>query len=226
MNNIKTWKAFTAILLCLLIVVGCLYGFGVGWKNNNTPTLPEKAETDATPVQSTQNETNETPIDGESILTLWTKDAAAKKALIEYMEAVTKEGGADYIPVENRIAVFDLDGTLFCETDPNYFDYCLLKYRVLDDPDYKDNASDFEKEVANKIKEQGAREIYAVCAHGLLSRNAVDRINNSDIKKLVITDSLPIRNLGPKVETLSVAHILADAIQRNHDGQSISGMFN
>lgn len=80
--------------------------------------------------------------------------------------------------------------------------------------------------VANKIKEQGAREVYAACAHGLLSRNAVERINNSDIKKLIITDSLPVRDLGPKVETLSVAHILADAIQRNHDGQSISGMFN
>ncbi len=80
--------------------------------------------------------------------------------------------------------------------------------------------------VANKIKEQGAREVYAACAHGLLSRNALERINNSAIKKLVITDSLPVRDLGPKVETLSVAHILADAIQRNHDGQSISGMFN
>ncbi len=79
--------------------------------------------------------------------------------------------------------------------------------------------------VANKIKEQGAREVYAACAHALLSRNAIERINNSEIKKLVITDSLPIRDLGPKVETLSVAHILADAIQRNHNGQSISGMF-
>lgn len=80
--------------------------------------------------------------------------------------------------------------------------------------------------VANKIKEQGAREVYAACAHGLLSRNALERINQSAIKKLIITDSLPVRELGPKVETLSVAHILADAIQRNHDGQSISGMFN
>ncbi|MBQ8032631.1 MAG: ribose-phosphate pyrophosphokinase [Elusimicrobiaceae bacterium] len=80
--------------------------------------------------------------------------------------------------------------------------------------------------VANKIKEQGAREVYAACAHGLLSRNALERINQSAIKKLIITDSLPVRDLGPKVETLSVAHILADAIQRNHDGQSISGMFN
>lgn len=79
--------------------------------------------------------------------------------------------------------------------------------------------------VANKIKEQGAREVYAACAHALLSRNAIERINQSSIKKLVITDSLPMRDLGPKVETLSVAHILADAIQRNHNGQSISGMF-
>ena len=80
--------------------------------------------------------------------------------------------------------------------------------------------------VANKIKEQGAREVYAACAHGLLSRNALERSDQSAIKKLIITDSLPVRDLGPKVETLSVAHILADAIQRNHDGQSISGMFN
>ena len=137
MKNIKTWKALTAVLLCLLIVVSCLYGFGVGWKNQ--PQAPEAAQT---------------AVDGESILSLWTQDAAAKKALIDYMDAITKEGSADFIPVEKRIAVFDLDGTLFCETDPNYFDYCLLKYRVLDDPDYKDKASDFEKEVANKIKEQ------------------------------------------------------------------------
>ena len=80
--------------------------------------------------------------------------------------------------------------------------------------------------VAQKIKERGAKEVYAVCTHGLLSRNAMERINNSSIKKLVITDSLPVRDLGPKVDTLSVSYLLADAIQRNHNGQSISDMFN
>ncbi len=144
MNNIKTWKALTALLLCALIVVGCLYGFGVGRKDKAPAQTDEPGQTQAAPA----------PADGESMLDLWTADAAAKKTLIDYVGAVTAEGGADFIPVEHRIAVFDLDGTLFCETDPNYFDYCLLKYRVLDDPDYKDKASDFEKEVANKIKEQ------------------------------------------------------------------------
>ncbi len=90
----------------------------------------------------------------EEAFSLWTEDAPARQALTEYMDAITTEGSADFIPAEDRIAVFDLDGTLFCETDPNYFDYTLLAYRVLEDPDYKDKASDFEREVANKIKEQ------------------------------------------------------------------------
>jgi len=153
MKNIRTWKILTALLLCALIVVGCLYGFGVGWKDK-TPALQGESETAEQTGTDKQIEPEETVTDGESILTLWTSDAASKKVLIEYIEAVTDENGKDYIPLENRIAVFDLDGTLFCETDPNYFDYCLLKYRVLDDPEYKDRASDFEKEVANKIKEQ------------------------------------------------------------------------
>ena len=87
-------------------------------------------------------------------LSLWTDTAPAKTALTAYMAAITDPDSADFIPVEDRVAVFDLDGTLFCETDPNYFDYTLLKYRVLEDPSYIDKASDFEKEVANKIKEQ------------------------------------------------------------------------
>ena len=87
-------------------------------------------------------------------LSLWTEGAQAAQELISYVEAVTDEKNADFIPEADRIAVFDLDGTLFCETDPNYFDYTLLAYRVLDDPEYRDRASDFEREVAEKIREQ------------------------------------------------------------------------
>ena len=89
-----------------------------------------------------------------ALLSDWTADARAKGELERYMAAITDPESEDFIPVEDRIAVFDLDGTLFCETDPNYFDYTLLKYRVLEDPDYRDRASEFEKEVAEKIREQ------------------------------------------------------------------------
>ena len=87
----------------------------------------------------------------ESTLMSWYDDSYARNQLVDFMKAITQEGGPDYIPVENRIAVFDFDGTLFCETDLDYFDHLLLAYRVLEDPQYKDRASDFEKEVANKI---------------------------------------------------------------------------
>lgn len=70
-------------------------------------------------------------------LSLWNDTAPAKQALLSYMQAVTDPKSPDFIPVENRIAVFDLDGTLILETDPTYFDWALFEHRVLDDPNYK-----------------------------------------------------------------------------------------
>ncbi|MBQ4251487.1 MAG: haloacid dehalogenase-like hydrolase, partial [Erysipelotrichaceae bacterium] len=132
-NRESFWKTIAIAAIALLLVVSCCYGAGLGWKQ------PEEAKP---------------ATDGASMLTLWTEDARARKELIEYVEAVTDEKNPDYIPVENRIAVFDLDGTLYNETDPNYFDYTLLVHRVTEDPDYIDKASDFEKEVAGKIIKQ------------------------------------------------------------------------
>ena len=74
---------------------------------------------------------------GHEPLSQWNDGAPAKKALSDYVKAVTAKGSADYIPVENRIAVFDFDGTLFLETDPTYFDWLLFEHRVLEDPSYK-----------------------------------------------------------------------------------------
>lgn len=70
-------------------------------------------------------------------LSLWNDTAPAKQALVNYVRAVTDKKSPDFIPVKNRIAVFDLDGTLILETDPTYFDWALFEHRVLDDTDYK-----------------------------------------------------------------------------------------
>ena len=137
-NATTKWKVSTIVVSCLLAAVSTCYGLGVGWKQSVGNDKPAQS-------QMSGNQS------AEDALSLWTKDAEAKEKLVSYMTAITEEGGADYIPPENRIAVFDLDGTLFCETDPNYFDYTLLVYRVLEDKNYKDKASDFEKETAEKI---------------------------------------------------------------------------
>ena len=89
------------------------------------------------------------------------EDAPARTALVEYVAAVTDPAGPDFIPPEGRVAVFDLDGTLFCETDPNYFDYTLLVHRVAEDPDYRDRASEAERETVRKILEMNATGVAA-----------------------------------------------------------------
>ena len=146
-------KVKNLLLTLSLLFTGC----GAKDKTEAPSAASPDATTQAVPGESQETEPvseTEAAPSADEMLSLWTEDAAARKALVEYMDAITDESGADFIPVEDRIAVFDLDGTLFCETDPNYFDYTLLVHRVLEDPDYIDKASDFEKEVANKIVEQ------------------------------------------------------------------------
>lgn len=85
-------------------------------------------------------------------LSLWVKDAASRKALTDYVESVTDKSGPDYIPPTDRIAIFDLDGTLYCESDPTWFDFMLYKHRILEDPDYRDRATDYEKGIAATVQ--------------------------------------------------------------------------
>ena len=79
-------------------------------------------------------------------LALWNDNAPAKVALVKYVNDVTRKGSAEFIPAERRIAVFDLDGTLFLETDPTYFDWLMFEHRVLEDPNYQ--ATDEQKAAA------------------------------------------------------------------------------
>ncbi|MBO7238127.1 MAG: haloacid dehalogenase-like hydrolase [Elusimicrobiaceae bacterium] len=70
-------------------------------------------------------------------LSLWNDSAPAKQALVSYMKMITDKKSPDFIAPEDRIAVFDLDGTLILETDPTYFDWALFEHRVLDDAGYQ-----------------------------------------------------------------------------------------
>ena len=86
-------------------------------------------------------------------LSLWYNTAPAKIALVNYIKMVTDKKSPDFIPVENRIAVFDLDGTLILETDPTYFDWALFEHRVLDDNNYKPNEEQLK--AAKNSREKG-----------------------------------------------------------------------
>jgi hypothetical protein len=72
----------------------------------------------------------------ELIFADWNDGAPALGALINYVETVTDESSPDYIPPEDRIVVFDMDGTLCAELCPTYLEYYLLAWRILKDPSY------------------------------------------------------------------------------------------
>ena len=75
---------------------------------------------------------------------LWNADAPALNALVEYVEAVTDEASPDYIPPVDRIATFDMDGTLMAELAPTYLEVMLLTERILADPTYEPDAEMLE----------------------------------------------------------------------------------
>jgi ribose-phosphate pyrophosphokinase len=81
---------------------------------------------------------------------------------------------------------------------------------------------------ANALVENGAKEVYASCTHPVLSGPAIERIQNSKIKELVVTNSilLPEEKKIEKIVSLSVAPLIGEAIIRIHEEQSVSTLFD
>ena len=82
-------------------------------------------------------------------------------------------------------------------------------------------------EAANALKKNGAKDIYAAITHPVLCGPAMERLSASEIKELVVTDTIPIPEdkKGGKIKQLSVAELLGEAIKRIHNEESISALF-
>jgi len=81
---------------------------------------------------------------------------------------------------------------------------------------------------ADAIRAAGAQNVIACCTHPVLSGNALERLRKSSLQKLVVTDTIPLRDGAralPNVAVLSVAHLIGEAIRRIHNEESISSLF-
>jgi len=91
--------------------------------------------------------------------------------------------------------------------------------------DIVDTASSFV-ECARSLKEAGANRIIGACVHPVLSNKAMEKIENSGIiDKLIITDTIPLKQSSPILEEVSISELLAEAIVRTHNNSSISCLF-
>lgn len=83
-------------------------------------------------------------------------------------------------------------------------------------------------QAASAIVEHEAREVHAVCSHAVLSGPAVDRIADSPLKSLIVTDTIPLSDKAAvceKIEVLSIAELVGEAIIRSATGDSVTSLF-
>jgi len=77
------------------------------------------------------------------------------------------------------------------------------------------------------LKEKGAKDVYCIFSHGVLSNNAIDNLKSAEFKEIIFTNSIPIE--GNKkmdnMKVLSVAPLFGEAIRRIHNGESVSSLF-
>lgn len=81
---------------------------------------------------------------------------------------------------------------------------------------------------AQALKDNGAKRVFAACTHAVLSGPSIDRINNSALEEVIITDTIPSNNkinVCKKLKVLSISSLLAEAIRRIHEETSVSSLF-
>lgn len=119
--------------------------------NENGFTVDDKTD-------AAQEETEGADEDTGEGLEYWSEGSVAAASITDYVKKVTDESSDDFIPVEDRIAVFDLDGTLMGELYPSYFEYMMFIHRALYDEDYEapEDMMVFAQELNDAVHKQGA----------------------------------------------------------------------
>ena len=90
--------------------------------------------------------------------------------------------------------------------------------------DMVDTAGTLTK-AANLMIERGAKSVRAICTHALLSGNAYEKIENSKLEELIVTDSIPQKKESIKVNVLTCANLFADVMHNVNTNQSINPFF-
>lgn len=95
-------------------------------------------------------------IDYAEVFPSWNPESASLQELVTFVTSCTDESSPEYLEPADRIATFDMDGTILCEKAPVYFDYCLTLHRVLDDPSYE--ATEEELDAMQQVRDHAYSE--------------------------------------------------------------------
>ena len=145
-------KTYSLVIVIAAFVVGAVlaYALAAGTMGGNSQAGTDTAATSET-TEASDGSGAAASTDVATAFPSWNTDSPALAKLTAFVEDVTDESSANYVEPKDRIATFDMDGTVLCEKARVYVDYCLLMHRVLDDPTY-DAPAEY-KETCEKLRE-------------------------------------------------------------------------
>ena len=123
----QKWKYYLTAVLILVIIAGLIRPM--------IPTPSPSGQVQPDPSQQVQPEESEEVI--KESIPYWTEDSAVMKSIMDFVKQVSDPASEAYVEKEDRIAVFDFDGTLYGELFPTYFDTSLMIHRALHDESYE-----------------------------------------------------------------------------------------
>ena len=138
----KIVSTILALTMTAALLAGCPTSAGPNTGAVDAGTAQAEVEATgggetAVSPESTAEDTEEGNTDHEVQLEYWTEGSAAKAEIEKYVAEVTDPASEKFIPAEDRIVCFDLDGTLIGEHYPSDFKYMMFIHRVLYDENYK-----------------------------------------------------------------------------------------
>ncbi len=162
MNENKS--SLPLILLAFLAGVAVAVLVAIPWMRQQRPAAPQTppAQAESAAAAPAPAETESAPavsgqmIDYSAAFPSWAADSPSLAALVSFVTDATNELSPDYLEPAERIAVFDMDGTILCEKAPVYIDYCLTMHRVLDDPTFP--ATEAERDAMQQIRDHAYSE--------------------------------------------------------------------
>ena len=159
MGDMKGTNAIFRLIVGLVLTIGLAACGATG----GTATSQEAGQANEATASTEATEANEATQDTETTTTAvttlegWTDGSEVLASLMDYVSASVDESSQGYIPPEDRIAVFDMDGTLMGERFPTYFNDWLRIQRILYDEDYE--APEDLKEFAQRWEDKVLRGV-------------------------------------------------------------------
>ncbi len=152
-NRVHRSLALAGAFLAGVLITAILF-FSLSGQQNPFAQKEQTASAGSGAVQTAADTGGR--LDYAAVFPSWDPDSASLKALVDFVSGSVDKAGPDYLEPADRLAVFDMDGTILCEKAPVYFDYCLTLHRVLDDPAY--DATEEERLAMQEIRDHAYAE--------------------------------------------------------------------